>query len=93
MSNDLGSTTILPALPQLGVPLRQRIIAVALYSKLPSAAAVACMLTLAVIEWSRIFAGQGPRLNVYLAIVAIAAVLAGGRVLRAIIDSNVDRAH
>jgi hypothetical protein len=88
MSNDFGSTTILPALPQPGVPLRQRIVAATLYGKLPSAVAVACMLTLAVIEWSRIFAGQAPRLNVYVAIVAIAAVLAGGRALRAIIDAN-----
>jgi len=88
MSHDFGSTTIVLSLPQQGPPLRQRLVAMTLYGKLPSAVAVGCMLALAIMEWSRLYAGQGPRLNVFLAIVAIAAALAGGRILRAVIDAQ-----
>ena len=45
--------------------------------------AVLCMLTLAVPEWARLFAGNAPRPLIFWALVALAAAMAARRIHRA----------
>jgi hypothetical protein len=72
-------TTTLRALPQPTASPVARL-GDLLQSRLSTALAVGTMWTLAVIDWLSIYAGNAPNRKIFVAILAMAAVLAAGRI-------------
>lgn len=77
------------SLPQLREPLLDARRFAQWYEGRPgSVVAVAAMLVLAAVEWARLFAGQGPRPLMFLAIAGIAGLLVAGRIRLGIVESK-----